>query len=439
MTMHTGNRHPGRPIAPAALAAGAGLILGACDFSVINPGDVQDPFLDDPGAHEAVVEGASYALSIANWQVIYHAEEASKQITRSGRNFCCPKVPGRVGEMERDALDNNTWNAAHTARFAAVDAIRRFSEVVDDGVDSYAPAARAQLYVGYSNRLLGENMCEAVLDGEAPADRSRHFEDAVAGFTQAIEIGQRTDQSDVVMAARAGRASVLGAGLGDWAAAAEDAEHVPMDFEFEAVYSASTSAQYNHIYDLGARNPWRDWTVWGTRFVEEYEATGDPRIAWVDREDDENPLGLPIFEQRKYTSRADNINLSSGREMLLVRAEAALQAENWPEAITHINTLRANTVSHHTDAPLAPLAAANAEEAWTHLKDERARELWLEGRRMADLRRWIGDGTNITPGLMEDMSDRVRLCFPVAQSEVNTNDHIPQGYNDPVNPIFTGN
>jgi len=416
-----------------------GTLLSACDFSVTNPGDVQDPFLNEPGAHEAVVEGASYALSIANWLVIYHAEESSRQITRSGRNFCCPKVPSRVGDMDRNALANDTWNAAHRARFTAIDAVRRFSEVVEGGIDSYAPAARAQLYVGYSNRVLGENMCEAVLDGQGPVDHSRHFEDAVAGFTQAIQIAERTDQPAVATAARAGRASVLGAGLGRWADAAADAEQVPIDFEFEAVYSAASTDQYNQIYELGSRNPWRDWTVWGTRFVEEYQETGDSRIAWVDREDDENPLGLPIFEQRKYLSRSDNINLSSGREMLLVRAEAALQAGSWQDAMSLINTLRANTVSHHTDAPLPALSAGNAEEAWTHLKDERARELWLEGRRMADLRRWIGDGTNITPGRMEDVSDRNRLCFPIAQSEVNTNENVPADYQDPMNPIFTGN
>ncbi len=39
---------------------------------------------------------------------------------------------------------------------------------------------------------------------------------------------------------------------------------------------------------------------------------------------------------------------------------------------------------------------------------------------------------------MEDVSDRIRLCFPVATSELQTNPNIPLDYESPRNPLFSG-
>jgi starch-binding outer membrane protein, SusD/RagB family len=54
------------------------------------------------------------------------------------------------------------------------------------------------------------------------------------------------------------------------------------------------------------------------------------------------------------------------------------------------------------------------------LKAERAIELWLEARRLWDLRRWLADGS---PGEMPDMTDR-STCFPVPDSEIDRNPNI---------------
>jgi hypothetical protein len=61
------------------------------------------------------------------------------------------------------------------------------------------------------------------------------------------------------------------------------------------------------------------------------------------------------------------------------------------------------------------------EEAWTALKRERGIELWLEGRRLGDLRRWLAAGA---PGEAEDMSGR-DTCFPIGTTELDTNPNVP--------------
>ena len=77
--------------------------------------------------------------------------------------------------------------------------------------------------------------------------------------------------------------------------------------------------------------------------------------------------------------------------------------------------------AHRIALGLTPWAAADAIEAWTALKRERGIELWLEGRRLGDLDRWLRDGT---PGEAEDMTGR-DTCFPIGAIERGTNPNVP--------------
>lgn len=49
----------------SALVTGLAFTLVGCDLTVTNPGPVEDPFLDDPAAHPAIVYGAMRAFSDA--------------------------------------------------------------------------------------------------------------------------------------------------------------------------------------------------------------------------------------------------------------------------------------------------------------------------------------------------------------------------------------
>src|SRR5256885_13081734 len=136
------------------------VVLGAlagCNLSVDNPDRVQDPLLNDPGAHAAVVAGASLALSEAiNW-VAFFGGDASKEFTQGGRIHPV-KLPVDPGQLSVDEIPDNAWNSAQQARWVADDAVRRFRDVLGAQFDSYDLAAKALLYAGYANRLLGENM-----------------------------------------------------------------------------------------------------------------------------------------------------------------------------------------------------------------------------------------------------------------------------------------
>jgi starch-binding outer membrane protein, SusD/RagB family len=429
---------PGRWAGSLGLAIATLVAVGGCDFEVTNPGPVDDSFLNDPGAHEAVVEGASLALSLALAPVAHLVGEVTKEISRSGANYASPRLPRAIGQMERIDTNDLYWNFPQRARWVAEDASRRFEEVLGASAnDSYGLNARAKLLAGFAYRLLGENMCEGVLDGSAPQDRVIYFQRAEQRFSEAIEVAQRAGNlGDLVTAARAGRASVRGPGLGDWAGAVTDARQVPLGFVHEAVYGLGTQAQYNNLHWLAASNPFRELSAARTFADTYYRASGDPRVAWTDQ-----GFGLaayssvPFYKPSKYGARDDGIRLASGSEMRLIEAEAALRGGSVQGAMQLINEIRATLVSDLDGSPLPTLSATTTQEAWTHLKHERGVDLWLEGRRMFDYFRWIADGT---PGAMEDMSSRVRLCIPITASEVNTNPNIPSTHQDPVNPTYSG-
>jgi len=422
-----------------AVRAGALVVLvtlAACNLSVTNPDQVQDPLLNDPGAHAAVVAGASLALSEAiNW-VGFFGGDASKEYTQGGRIHPV-KLPLDPGQLTVEGIPDNAWNSAQLARWVAEDAVRRFRDVMDTLFDSYDLGAKALLYAGYANRLLGENMCETVIDGGAPSDYRDYFRRAESALTEAIAVAGAAGDARVGTAATAARASVR-LMLGDDAGAASDAAAVPTDFVFQAVYSIENENYYNFFYWVNANSPYREISVSGTPNEQYYRSTGDPRVAW-----DTNPAiptaefqYVPWLFPTKYTGRVSPIDLSTGREMRLVEAEIALRAGDWPAAMSKINGVRTAVISDTTGGqPLAPWPATNVTEAWTALKRERGIDLWLEARRLGDERRWVDSNTL---GNMEDMSDRVRLCFPIGLGERRANTNVGPDHVDPKNPLYQG-
>jgi hypothetical protein len=402
----------------------------ACDFDVSNPGPVPDVFLDDEDAHRAVVNGTARALADAHSELSRVTGAVTREIFASGNTgiYGINVEEGR-GLLEED-LVNGFWSDAHNARWVGEEAVRRLTEV---GADANL-LAEAHIWAGYSNRFLGENFCEAVIDGGSAEPHTVYFDRAEANFTSAL--GMATD-ADLQLAARAGRATVY-MSLGQWSAADTDAQMIPESFEFEVLYSTEEQGQYNTIRWSVANAPYRGHSVWNTKYEQYFLDTGDPRTAWS--EDPDFPHGpverqccglVPWKFQLKYPGNGDNIDLADGQEMKLIRAEALLVAGSWAEAMVLINDVRTSVTSQTTGLALDPWVATNLTEAWGYLKQERGIELWLEGRRMNDLRRWQANGT---PGALDPLEDASNpdtyldpnqsLCVPIALAEKETNPNV---------------
>jgi len=433
-------RLPGRRRGHRAPALAAIFILtiglGACDFEVVNPGPTQDAALDDPAAFMPLVTGMSQALSAALWRVGLVGAEVAREYVQGGRIFTT-KLPTTPGQLTRDDVSDAHWNTAQQARWVAEDGIRRFRESAALDFGTSALAAEALVHAGYANRLLGETFCEAVFDGGPALPGRAYFERAEAHLTEALGVAVAAGDEQLALAARVGRASVR-VHLDDWVGAEADATGIPEDFVHQARFTNSELEQYNIIYWSNANSPFRTHSVVGTFYEGYYESTGDPRVAW-----DTDPAvpnaeiaTVPWLFQLKYQSREDPINLATGREARLILAEAALRRGEAEEALGILNALRTSLTSDLDGQPLEPWPDTDDPvEVWGRLKAERGIELWLEGRRLGDLRRWVADGS---PAEAVDVADRIRLCFPIAESELEANPNLELQHPDPVSPAYVG-
>jgi hypothetical protein len=398
--------------AAAAIVAGAVLACTSAD----NLGPVPDEDLNSPEAREGLLNGMERALSVALNLVALTGASVARELAPSGAgsgSFGWSDVQ-QAGILDPGLSEaDQHWGAAQQARWVAEDGVRRLRLVLGEGFGGSPDAARGLLFAGFANRLLGENMCDAVVDGGGVQPRRVSFERAEAAFTEALAIAAGLGDAELELAARAGRASTR-VGLGDWPAATADAALVPTGFVHRARTSAIELSQYNRIYWANAKQPLRLHTVWSTFYEGYFAETRDPRTPWTtDPEFPTTRNGDPWLLQAKHAERGSPINLVTGREMRLIEAEALLRAGDAGGALAIVNGLRA-------ESGVAPREAATLDEAWVALKRERGIELWLEGRRLWDLHRWIEEGT---PGAVEDMTGR-STCFPIGRTEVDANPNV---------------
>ena len=395
-------------------------LLSACDLKVTNPGPVQATFLDNAAALTAVANGAGRDLSEALNFTAYTSAAVTKEVLPSGSTAAFGiSVRQQLGVLAADD-GGDWWNQAQRARWTAENGVERIKRVLGTGAANNATLAQALIWVGYSNRHLAEHFCDAVIDGGPRQVYTVYLERAEAAFTEAITVANAASNTALRDAATAGRASVRLL-RNNLPGATADAAAIANTFAYRMPYFVNTVAQYNRVYWASANQPYRAHTVWGTFYEQYRRSTRDPRVPYDSsltiRFGDAAvaSLGGQVrwYFQTKFPDRATSINLATGWEMRLIEAEALLVGGDVAGAMTKLNGRRIALA-------LAPWTAANATEAWVALKRERGIELWLEGRRLGDQRRWAALNR---PGVSDDMTGR-SLCFPIPLSELETNPNL---------------
>ncbi len=364
----------------AAIACVA--MLAACDLKVSNPGPIADDLLNNATAVPALVNGMSGDLSFALGRYLNRGALASGELSEAG--LFIPETHYFQGSFVPQDV-NADWGNMQTARWTAESGLRRMQTVLGTAFESNVNTPRAYLYAGFANRLLGENVCSAVIDGGPAQSDSVYFQRADSLFTRAYTLATALNNTNVASAALGGRASVR-AWLGNWTGAVADATLVPTAFVFNAIFSTNTTREN---LDLANQTITRsESTVFGTVYASNNK---EPRATWdtvkTGTAVTKGANGTNVFRQTKYKTLAAPVALTKGTEMLLLRAEAALRGGDVAGTLSLINTERATYA-------LAPLTATTTDAAWSALQSERGYVLWLEGRRLWDLRRWFVAGTN---------------------------------------------
>lgn len=391
------------------------LPLAACDiFKVESPGKIADDNLNDPDALHAVVTGMSFDLAEAMDDNSDLLSLASGELWHGG-SYSWGDVPR--GTILPEDVDIG-WSSMMQARWVTEHGIERLQgNMSATEFDKNPEVARAYMLGGFANRLIGENVCETVIDGGAPEPNTVEFDRGIEKFNHAITIGTTAGADEVVTAAHAGLASLL-AWKGDWTGAVAQAQLVPADFV--VVASLKSEGNSNTLaYETHGRF---EYTVFSTEFASH---PGDPRAPWHIEYLDNGAVATgangstPMYQQDKYADLGDDIPLAKGTEMLVLRAEAALRNNDVPGAIALMNLARAE----YGMADLAvPTGATALQQAWDLLHFERGATTWLENRRFWDERRWFAE---TGPAHFDFLANRPSHCVPISKEERNSNPNIP--------------
>jgi hypothetical protein len=406
-------------IARRALNMALVVEMPACKlFDVSNPGALTDESLTTTNAMPGLVVGMSFDLSRSMDAVTQETSIMADELFHGG-SYAAEGLFNRG--IIRDEDVNGMWGSMHRARWVAESGIERMKTVLDSIYDTSPLAARASIYAGLANRILGEQVCNAVIDGGPSEPHTVHFARAEAHFTEAIRIaGGLTGaiKDSLLRAAHGGRASVR-AWQGKWTEAVTDAQLVPTNFVFVAFFSTNTAGENNDL--VFETNNRLEYTVYNTQWAQVFK---DPRVPWDTVKTSGGAVAngqdgrTPFFRQKKFIGLGADIPLVKGTEMLMLRAEAALRAPDVPAAMTLINQQRA--FYHTTSNPLPQLSASTEAEAWPILQKERGAVLWLESRRFWDLRRWNAEAAPIKNTYL-DSRDK---CIPISENERLSNPNL---------------
>lgn len=404
----------------ASRAGVVGLVaLSACNLlEVSNPGPLSDEALNSPTAVSGILTGMSFDLSRAMDALAQETAIMADELFHGG-SYANEGLFNR-GIVRDDAV-NGIWGAMHRARWVSESGIDRIKPVLGTAFDTSPLAARAYIYAGLANRILGEHVCDAVIDGGAKQAHTVHFSRAEAHFGEALRIaGGLTGaiRDSLLRVTYGGRAAVR-AWQGKWTEAIADAQLVPTAYVFVAPFSTNTGGENNDL--VFETNNRLEYTVFNTQWALVFK---DPRVPWDTVKTTGGAIQngqdgrTPFFRQRKYNGLGADVPLVKGTEMLMLRAEASLRGNDVPGAMALINQQRA--FYHNAATPLPPLSASTAAEAWPILQKERAAVIWLESRRFWDLRRWNTEPAPIKHAYL-DTRDK---CIPISENERLSNPNL---------------
>jgi len=317
------------------------------------------------------------------------------------------------------------------ARWGADNLLDHLERWTDDEVPGRTDLiATAAAYSGYAHLFHTEAMCETAFDGGPRIGPSEVLARAEDRFTRALEAAEASGNDEMRDLALVGRARTrldMARTEGELVApamleaAADDARRVSESFSFTASYSTVSSRTENHVWaESGPGAPSIFSTVGEPYRNATVEGEPDPRLPVIDTgEETDEGLGVPLFQQLKYVSVSDPIEVASWEEAQLIVAEAELEAGNLQEAVAIINELRRRVGLPDT------FASDDPAEVWAALIHERRAELFLEGQLLGDQSRYDlpfspPPGAETARGFVYETT----RCFPLPDVEVLNNANI---------------
>jgi hypothetical protein len=434
-----------------ALVAGAWLTLPGCNMvdqllEAENPGAIDESQLDDPALIRILVNSVRGALGALYDDPFIWTGSLITDEQVTGINWeNTARLNQRIVRFDQgDAA--SMFNMTSRFRFMGDSVAGRLRNLLPNP-NSDERMALVLAHAGYGYTLMAEVMCQATINVGAEIYTPVQLAQlAIPRFEEAITVANAANRPQIANLARTGlaRAALL---AGDNARVMAAAANVPLNFAWWVEYDNTGQVNQNTMFvritggnhALGVHprflnGPFRQQNIVATQT--------DPRIQhttrWTTGHNALTPLykpyqslpysgyngatiatgGTPVFYEQ-----GTNIKLASGLEAMHHYYEAA-----GPNGTGPLGTTLAFVNARRAYGNQAPVNLSGAE-LMAELREQRARDLYLGGFRLGDLRRWkqrgIGDffpsgpHVNESWGLYGDAE-----CFPLPLSEYVGNPNI---------------
>lgn len=485
----------------ALCAAGAILVAAACSFdellTVENPDEIPVGSLDDPKLLQVQLNGVIDAFQNGYTEPVIEWSNFLTDEVLTGLNW---EGHARVNQRIASYLEGPTTeifeDLSRSLRMGHDLSERIRGWAADDPSKDFKPAlARALAFTGYSAAVLAENMCQAVIspDPDNPSgtvlSQLETFQAALPYLSEALTVAQTVTQAalrdSLANLARTGLARAY-LGMGDWAQAATYGSQVTPGFKW----------WLDFVDIAGGRNPLQGISQggnfthgihpWFTGVHPSFDGTGfaftddniiapqtDPRIQHdiLDRTGHNALTRLyKLFQGLRYSgytgqtiapasgacpgctgTAAANMPLiaENGTDILLADYVEAqhhyYEALAMDDIVANAAAVLAFVNARRAVGNQAPVALAG-QALIRELRNQRARDLFMGGFRLPDLRRWtrfdagngpFAAGSYFPTGQHPNASwgdYGPWTCFPIPLSEYTGNPNLPPPLNPNVPP-----
>ena len=364
--------------------------------------------------------------------------------------------------------------------------IRRWQEA-DPETDFQPALATSLVFAGYSAVVLAENSCQSVIspDPDVPSgtilSQLETFEAALPYLTEALAIAETEGEDEVANLARTGLARAH-LGLGNWAEAASFAADVDPGFKWWLEY-VETEGGRNPLEGIGTgANATHGIHPWFTGVHPSFDGTGfsftdnnirapqtDPRIQHHPTDRTGHNALTPLyrlFQGLRYSdytgetlapasAACPNCTGADTADLVLIAENPTdILLADYVEAQHHYHeALAMQDIAGNQAAILAfvnarravgnqPPVALSGQALREELRNQRARDLFMGGFRLGDLRRWtrfdpgngpFASGSYFPTGTHPNAQWGAYgpwTCFPIPLSEYEGNPNLVR----PTNP-----
>lgn len=415
----------------ASVAAVLALATACSDITALkqsNPGQLSAGTIYVPANAQLLVNGAIADFDCAFARYVAGSGLFADELITTLAN------PGNY-DYERRALASNAdygtggcganqrpsiYTTLSTARGVADTALAKLEGWTDEQVPNRNKLiGQAAAYAGYSLTLLGEGMCSAAINLGPEITPAELFTEAKSRFDKAVAAATTANDAATLNLALVGRARVL-ANSNNLQAAATDAALVPATFVYNFLAGGTDVRRQNFVFLHTGQNS--NSSIDPSFRAVTLNGAPDPRVAVTNTGRVGTAPNTQIWTANKHASLATAMTIAKYAEAQLIIAEARVAANDLTGAAAAINAAR-NT---RAGMPQYDPTGQTAAQVRAQVIEERRRELFLEGHRLGDMRRFQlpfspAPGTPYTTG---GGTYGDQTCFPLPDVEKINNPNI---------------